>query len=58
MNDNAVREIVYNLSENTITLYSHGPQGFERVLTAREVAETIEHFPANATVIMNTNKRY
>ena len=25
--DNAVREIVYNLSENTITLYSHGPQG-------------------------------
>lgn len=49
-----VREIIYDHKSNAITLYAHGPSGFKRPLSAQEIVKTIQCYPADATIEIDT----
>ena len=49
-----VREIIYDLTSNVITLYTYGPSGFERTLSAQEIVKAIQCYPADATIEIDT----
>lgn len=49
-----VREIIYSHKSNVITLYTYGPSGFERTLSAQEIVKAIQCYPADATVEIDT----
>lgn len=52
--NNPIREIIYSHKSNVITLYTYGPSGFERTLSAQEIVKAIQCYPADATIEIDT----